>query len=414
MKLLIIADDFTGALDTGVQFANSGITTKVVVGEEIDFGKVTESVIVIDTETRHLSAKQAYDIVYGISERAVHSGVSYIYKKTDSALRGNIGAELSALLDASKEKQLPFLPAFPQMNRIVKGGELYIDGVYVTKSPFGIDPFEPVKYNAVSDIIAQQSDKSCYNIYEEDDMASDMEGIVIFDADSVERLEAAGTKLQKSGCLHIMSGCAGFGAVLAGLLNITPDRKVGAPQLDKRLLVVCGSVNPITVKQIQKAEEAGFAHYHLTPKQKLDSGFLESPDAAGMIEEIIGLLNNNQFCIIDSNDKGGNEATLEYSKKLGMSIEEVRKKISGALGYITGQIFTNPALGTLFITGGDTLLECMNYIGVNELEPICELEKGVVLSKFTYNNCTRYVISKSGGFGESGLLVDISEKIKER
>ena len=29
VKLLIIADDFTGALDTGIQFVNKGIATQV-------------------------------------------------------------------------------------------------------------------------------------------------------------------------------------------------------------------------------------------------------------------------------------------------------------------------------------------------------------------------------------------------
>ena len=37
LLLLILADDFTGALDTGVQFAACGIPTRVVVGEQVDF-----------------------------------------------------------------------------------------------------------------------------------------------------------------------------------------------------------------------------------------------------------------------------------------------------------------------------------------------------------------------------------------
>ena len=37
LLLLILADDFTGALDTGVQFAACGIPPRVVVGEQVDF-----------------------------------------------------------------------------------------------------------------------------------------------------------------------------------------------------------------------------------------------------------------------------------------------------------------------------------------------------------------------------------------
>ena len=116
--LLIIADDFTGALDTGVQFAARGIRTQVVLDTEIDFASQNAEVLVIDTETRHLPADKAYDIVYQLTKRCLKTDIHYIYKKTDSALRGNIGAELAALLDASGCRQLPFLPAFPQLNRI--------------------------------------------------------------------------------------------------------------------------------------------------------------------------------------------------------------------------------------------------------------------------------------------------------
>jgi uncharacterized protein YgbK (DUF1537 family) len=56
----------------------------------------------------------------------------------------------------------------------------------------------------------------------------------------------------------------------------------------------------------------------------------------------------------------------------------------------------------------------MNCIGVRELEPLCELEKGVVLASFTYNGCTRHVITKSGGFGQESLLTDLTKKLEEK
>lgn len=76
-----------------------------------------------------------------------------------------------------------------------------------------------------------------------------------------------------------------------------------------------------------------------------------------------------------------------------------------------GKLFTSPALGTLLLTGGDTLLQCMNCVGIKELEPVCEMEKGVVLARFTYRGCTRYVITKSGGFGHEKLLLDLADRI---
>src|SRR5699024_5192184 len=99
--------------------------TRVVVDPEIDFASIHAKVLVVDTETRHLPAGQAYEIVSKLTRRACAAGVSFIYKKTDSALRGNIGAELAAVLKASGRKQLPFLPAFPQMNRLTQNGVHY-------------------------------------------------------------------------------------------------------------------------------------------------------------------------------------------------------------------------------------------------------------------------------------------------
>ena len=69
-RLLIIADDFTGALDTGVQFAACGIPTRVVVGTAADMIRCECTVLVVDTETRHLSAKAAGKIVEVLARRA--------------------------------------------------------------------------------------------------------------------------------------------------------------------------------------------------------------------------------------------------------------------------------------------------------------------------------------------------------
>ena len=113
MVLLIIADDFTGALDTGVQFAARGIRTRVVVGANAKLTQQDTDVLVVDTETRHLPAAQAYAAVEGLVQRAKRAGFAYLYKKTDSALRGNVGAELAALLNASGSAKRMSFPARP-------------------------------------------------------------------------------------------------------------------------------------------------------------------------------------------------------------------------------------------------------------------------------------------------------------
>lgn len=411
--LLIVADDFTGALDTGVQFAAQGVQTRVVVGADVELTTYEATVLVVDTETRHLPPDEAYDIIARLIERARRAGVRYIYKKTDSALRGNIGAELAAVLNASGYRQLPFLPAFPQIGRITCEGVHYVKGIPVAESPFGMDPFEPVKHSVVTKVIAEQCNLTATSfpaLTEADNVPEDT-GILVFDATDTDDLYCTGRKLLEQGGLHIMAGCAGFAAVLPKLLGIAIETSRSLPTLNPRLLVGCGSVNPITLAQMDRAESAGFTRLRLTPRQKLESGYWQSDEGRLALERIEQMLTDNPYCIIETNDLMGNQLTADYAARLGIDQETLRVRIASSLGYLIGEIFTSPSLGTLLLTGGDTLLECMNCIGVSELEPLCELEKGIVLASFTYNGYTRHVIAKSGGFGQESLLIDLAERI---
>ena len=251
LSLLMIADDFTGALDTGVQFAAAGVETRVVVGSQADLAVRAGAVqvLVIDAETRHLPPEQAYTAVEGLVRQAEALGVPYIYKKTDSALRGNIGAELTALLRTSGCSQLPFLPAYPKVGRTTQGGVHLVKGVPVAQSVFGQDPFEPVRHSGLAEIIGEQSGVPVHlsPALKEGDPLPEEEGILVFDGADDQELARTGRELLRGGRLHIMAGCAGFAGVLPQLLGLRSEVRGEMPRLDQRLLVICGSVNPITV-----------------------------------------------------------------------------------------------------------------------------------------------------------------------
>ena len=418
-QLLMIADDFTGALDAGVQFASHGAKTTVITDTVSQWSQDVQNVdvLVVDAETRHMPAQQAYDTVHRIVTQGVQAGIPHIYKKTDSALRGNIGAELSALLHASGEKQLPFLPAFPQIGRCTKQGVHYIQDLPVAQSVFGKDPFEPVKESRVDKLIAGQTQDPVTVLPPLDygDALPEQKGILVFDSLSERDLSITAHRLMEGKKLAIMAGCAGFAAMLPQLLGTNAlHHEPVLPKLDSRLLVLCGSVNPITQTQLDHAQASGFLRLRMEPRQKLEPDYWGSDQGRQQLAQWLPLLQQGKHTIIDSNDPGSNQPTADYAKAQGLTLEDVRLRISGSLGQILKAISQENLPGTLLVTGGDTLMQCMNCMGIHEIEPLCEVEAGVVLSRFQYQGVSRYVISKSGGFGKADLLISLSCMLSEQ
>ena len=411
VKLLMIADDFTGALDTGVQFAVRGARTCVVTDPAYDFSRTGEDiqVLVLDAETRHLPPEAAYDTVFRAVTDALEAGFTHVYKKTDSALRGNVGAELGAVLDAAGAESLTFLPALPKMKRITRKGVHYIDGVPVAESVFGQDPFEPVAASSVAEILRAQTEKPAVLHELGEEAAAGRPGIQIYDAETDQDLLRIGRSLGGEG-LRLCAGCAGFASVVAELLELegTPP---GMPYLVPSLFVACGSVNPVTLRQMETAEAAGFPHVHLTPVQKLESAWRETPECAGVVASWLETAERERRFILDVNDPADCEDTVLYARERGLTTEELRVRISDQLGHLVQRLLDGGLDATLLCTGGDTLLALTRAVGVAELSPVCELDTGAVLTDFVYRGKTYHIISKSGGFGEPDLFCRLARSL---
>lgn len=409
VKLLVIADDFTGALDTGVQFAASGAETRVVTNIEYDFSRTGREVqvLVLVAETRHVKWEEAYRMVYGIAKRACESGIPYLYKKTDSALRGNIGSELKAVLDAAGKHTLHFLPAFPRMNRVTRNGIHYIDGSPVHESVFGKDPFEPVTCSYIPDMMRGEVPVT---VVESMDGWERQNSVMVYDASTDEELMSIGSFLKEKGELGLTAGCAGFAAVLPQLLGLSGKRRERI-SLDKKFLVACGSVNPITVRQLDYAERAGMKRIRLTPEQKLEKDYLESEEGNRALEEWTKTALEEECCIFDTNDLPGCRAACEYAGSHGLSLDELRVRIADTLGRVVEHLVRAGVKSTMLLTGGDTLMGFMRHIGCDEIVPVCEMAPGTVLSQVDIDGRTYSIISKSGGFGEEKLIAELAEKI---
>lgn len=408
VELLILADDFTGALDTGVQFAARGAITRVVTNPNCKFSKSEDDVqvLVVAAESRHLPPEAARELVLQTVRRALEAGVKYIYKKTDSALRGNIGAELSAVLEAAGADSIAFVPALPKMRRTTRNGVHYIDGVPVAESVFGQDPFEPIRKSSIREIIAEQSSVPVSLHQHTDTGVWKHAGVQVYDAETDEDLRRIAVQLGPER-LRLSAGCAGFAEALADVLGLDGSAPL-FPKLEPSLFIACGSVNPVTLQQMSTAEAAGFPHIHLTPVQKLESAWLEMPECEEQLSAWLEQAAESKRFILDVNDPAGRNDTSEYADAHGLTTEDMRIRISGQLAALTQRLLNGGLNATILCTGGDTLLALMRTVGVDQLTPICEAAPGAVLTNFVYHEKVYHIISKSGGFGDPSLFCELA------
>lgn len=407
IQLLVIADDFTGALDTGIQFQAKD--TRVLIGPDSwkDMAALAGSaqVLIADAETRHMAPMGAFRTVSAFVKEAVRLGIPRVYKKTDSALRGNVGAELAAALEASGLKRLHFVPAFPSMGRTTVGGIHRIDGVPVAESAFRDDPFNSVTCSSVTDILRSQTEAPVA-LVEKGGVGADA-GILVYDAETDEDLQRIARTLAGDAELHLLAGCAGFASVLPELLDLEREEEPSFRR-GEGFFFLCGSVNRATVRQVEYAAERGFRVLSLSNSQKLNPAWSDGGIGNQALSQLFFHIPENYPVIVESFSDREAVPFRDFAAERGFDAERIRVSVSDSMGRLLKALLDLGLRRTFMVTGGDTLLAFMRAIGSAQLEPVTELLPGVVLSRVRYRGDVLQIISKSGGFGDQKLLTELN------
>ena len=90
--------------------------------------------------------------------------------------------------------------------------------------------------------------------------------------------------------------------------------------------------------------------------------------------------------------------------------DETGDAIAGALGILTGKLLDAYQFSLLISTGGDTSMAICRHYGISGIEPLEEICPGIPIGRIIggkYNN--RYIITKSGRFGNKKTLVEIMD-----
>jgi len=408
MKVLVVADDFTGALDTGVMFSLSGANTIVKRLPSSALNSVPDhiDVVVVNTDSRHLSREDSYNIVKKILDTAINNGYKIIYKKIDSALRGNIVPEISAVVDSVTQSPVAFIPAFPEINRVLKNGVLYTDNIPINESVFKDDPYSPVKESNIINLFKQHSNLKTQLVKKNENINFDGNtNVLVFDSETEEEMNNIGKVLKNKNLLNVSIGCASFAKVISS--EIFGVQKNNMNTYEKNKIIISGSVNPITKEQIKIAETSGYIRISLTSSQLLAADYWNTDKGKNDINKYLTYIKKGKSIIFETFSNLTKDNINHKLQKFNIEINNTRQKITESLGELTRELFRVDNTHTYMFIGGDTLNQIMEEIQVNELYPIKELESGTVLSKIYWNNTEFHIISKSGGFGTKDLLLNI-------
>lgn len=383
----MLADDLTGALEVGAKFAGAGVRSQVRTGPRLptrDLQNATGA-FVVDTETRHAQPAEAARRVYELAHAAHKVGFSYIYKKTDSTLRGNIGAELAALIEAYPGSPLLYVPAYPQFGRTVRKGSLYVDGVRAAATCFASDPFNPVKESHIPTLLAGQ----CRIPVRSGPLANTVDCkspcIAVCDGDTDGDVEAAARALVVSPKFQLAAGPAGFAAHIAQMVRAPHGKPPSLPRV-RNALVINGSLHQRSLHQVEQAKQAGFG--------SIDGRLIPNT------------LWNGGWNILDPGYDPGNP-TLDFSKILA-------KSVCG--------ILARTPIDLLVAFGGDTTYAIIETIGNPPLYPLGEVLEGIPFSRiaagqlgplFGSRDHDLYLVTKAGSFGAPDVLISIRQLIGE-
>ena len=340
----IIADDLTGATDTGIQFQKRGIATTVLVEppRETPACLGERTALSINASSRELCPQEARDRTQEVLRRMVLRDQDTLFKKVDSLMRGNPVEELEAALEASGRRIALAAPSFPRMGRTVDGGvlrlpdgsakdllALFRDRAHMAVCHIPLARLREEGAGLAADLVRREAPLLC-----------------LIDAMTEEDLSLAAEIGQALDTPPVYCGSAALAEALP-VRGEQPD--VACRQAAKRVLVVTGSQKKETAAQVRRLEAVCGLHKVLLDSARLlhEPAPEEISHAAQRLTELLRredgaiLAFDSLFCS-QTGFAGDDVAARKVGKSLAAKLGEVLERTDHTL------------YDGLILVGGDT------------------------------------------------------------
>lgn len=378
MTLIILADDLTGAADCAGRCHQAGIAATIA----LPGARVLESggAICCTTDSRHLSADLAARRVHELAAGMGEYAASIWYKKIDSTLRGHLGQELDALLDALGRSCALVCPAFPAQRRGLADGYLVTDPA----------PAQPLH---LPTLLARQSRRSVASIGLED-----VRGGVSWLAERMRLERARGVELLVADALDE----ADLQTLLESALSALPDA------------LFCGSAGLAGTLAAHAARQSS-SHSAVPALLVEGSALLVIGSGSAMAQRQIAYLRRHQLvtafehtAVLPSDAAGDVLLHLPPPSPAALMDGPAARQLAAQLAASALPLIDAARPGLLVLSGGDTAISVLARMGVTQLLVQRELLPGVPLTRgLDFAGRSHMIVLKSGNHGDEAALATV-------
>jgi D-threonate/D-erythronate kinase len=384
-RVLIVADDLTGAMDSAGPFATLGIETWVVaVPMRCDPASLKLArVVSVNTDTRHLSPDQAVARVNEVVRHLGVGGFDIAVKKIDSTLRGNVVAETLALLDLSDRRQAVVAAAFPAQGRTVRGGIVYVDGRPLAQTAFAKDALSPPPLAPLQQVFAAAKPGLRVTAAAPSDAFAGGTDIWIADSEVDADLTRIAETLASRMDSVLMVGSAGLTRALALVCFDGHPPPSGPQHVTGTIVFAVGSRAARSAEQVESLAAEPGTRVLRAPNGKLQC--TEIPVARNLVLKATA-------------DDSGPEGNAE--------------RVAADMAKHAIDIAKRAHAQALVATGGDTAIAILTASDNPALQVLGDLMPGIPYARICLEGAPIWLVTKAGGFGGRDTFRQIACRLR--
>lgn len=403
-RVLVLADDFTGANDAGVCLAEVGMRVEVAFDAR---QQSSAQALILNSDSRALDPANAAQRIESLLQDAMTDGYPrWILKKLDSTLRGNVGSELETTLRTLGCSVAVLAPAYPAAGRVTRGGNCFVNGVLLSDTEFASDPKTPVQQADIAALIGLQSTMKCESVTPETlpqalAVRDETLRVLIVDAQTDDDLDTILAVVAQSKTRLLLAGSAGICEALARYVQHYPSGP---------LLAIVGSMSEIAQRQI-----AALSAHPRVQQVEIEVNNAFTGEIATDAQAIATAIRQGNHCVIstpsDAKARAGIDAQCQWH---GIPRAQLGEQICRHLAQLVELALENCQPGALYLSGGDVAIAVATRLQATGFHITGRVAQCVPYGFFLGSRWQRPVMTKAGGFGSETTLCEVVDYIEEK